>query len=321
MINKNLKDKLYSYMITSLGMRDYRNNWLKGNCPYCGGNDKFGVNLTLNRANCFVCGGKLNPFYLVKDLEGFDNKKQVLQFLNTFDELEYFERSFERAIDKNIDVKLPEGYKSLNLGESQLAKSMRSYVISRGFNIDDVSLKGWGYGSKGKYWGYLIIPIYHNGKLVYFTSRNVMGNGPKFINLSTDESPLGKSFFIYNYESLFIYNRIRVVESIMNAETLGDNTIAINGKKLSDFQFSQILRSPVTYIDILFDNDAWVNALYTAMSLSSYKKVRPVFFKDERDVNDLGKAKTLKLIFKHRYLTYNELIKLKNDYEGSFSSH
>ena len=321
MINQNLKDRLYSYMVTKLGMRDYRKNWLKGNCPYCGKRDKFGVNLTLNRSNCFVCGGKVSPFYLVKDLEGLETKREVLQFLNSFDQLEYFERSFESTLDINIDIKLPEGFRLLNLGDDQLAKSVRSYVKKRGFDVEELSLKGWGYTSKGKYFGYLIIPIYHNDKLVYFTGRRVLGSGPKFINLSTDESPLGKNFFIYNYEAIFIYDRIRIVESIMNAETLGDNTIAINGKQLSPFQYSQILKSPVTKIDILLDKDAWINAVYMGLRLSRFKQVRPVSFVDNRDVNDLGKLKTLKRIFKHRYLSYNELLKLKAEYEGSFSTY
>ena len=302
-------------------MRDYRNNWLKGDCPYCGKEDKFGVNLSLNRSNCFVCGGKLRPFYLIKDLEDLETKGDVLRFLNDYDGLEYLETSFNKL--KNIDhkISLPEGFKLLNLGNNQLAKSVRNYVKKRGFNIEELSLKGWGYGTKGKYWGYLIIPIYQQGELIYFTGRRVLGNGPKFMNVSTDEIPLGKSFIIYNYESLFIYDKIRIVESIMNAETLGDNTIAINGKMLSDFQFSQVIKSPSTHVDILLDNDAWINAIYMALSLAPYKKVRPVYFKDSRDVNDLGKLNTLKLIFKNRYLSYNECLKLKNEYEGSFFTY
>ena len=321
MINKGLKDKMYTYFISNMGMRDYRNNWLKGDCPYCGKRDKFGVNLVLNRSNCFVCGGKLNPFYLIKDLEDLETKRDVLNFLNSYEGLEYFEKSFERLKQPDHKISLPEGFNVLNIGNNQLALSMRRYVKKRGFDPDEVGLKGWGYGTKGKYWGYLIIPVYQKGELVYYTARRVMGDGPKFLNASTDEIPIGKNFIIYNYESLFIYNKIRIVESIINAETLGDSTIAINGKSLSFFQFSQLIKSPCEYVDILLDRDAWINAIYIALKLAPYKKVRPVLFKDDRDVNDLGKLKTLKLIFKNGYLTYNECLKLKNDYEGSFLTH
>ena len=317
MINKGLKNHLYNYFRTKLGMRDYRNNWMKGTCPYCGKRDKFGVNIALNRCNCFYCGGKLKPLYLVMDLEELANIGETLRFLGNHEGLDYYEKSLVKEIDYNVQLDMPEGYRPLMSGKNQLAKSARAYIKSRGFDPEEMTLKGWGYGSKGKFWGYIIIPVFFKSQLVYYTTRRFLGNGPKFLNLSFEEYPIGKNLIIYNHEALFIYEKIRLVESIMNAETLGENAIAINGKNLSPYQFSQILKSPTTHCEILLDRDAWIHGIHIALKLSPYKHVKLVNFKDHRDVNDLGKLKTLKRIFKNRYLTYNECLKLKNEYERS----
>ena len=52
-INNNLKGKLYRYFISKINARDYRHGWMKSRCPYCGREGKFGINLSLNRCNCF----------------------------------------------------------------------------------------------------------------------------------------------------------------------------------------------------------------------------------------------------------------------------
>lgn len=319
MLNKNIKAKLYSYLKLVLRMRDYRRGWMKGDCPYCGKHDKFGVNLYQDRCNCFYCGPKPKPFYMVMELEKTD-KRGIFKILDSQEELNYFERSFQEIESVNeINLELPEGFKLLSLGDSQLAKSARAYVRSRGFNPNEMALKGWGYGTHGKYWGYLIMPIYYQGKLVYYTSRRFLGNGPKFMNLEQEEGGVGKSMIIYNHEALFIYDRIRIVESIMNAETLGENAIATNGKKLSSFQLNQIWKSPATHFTILLDNDAWDDAIILALELSTFKKVKLVYFPDSQDVNDLGKKETNKLIYKHKYLNYHQILSLK--YERSFITY
>jgi len=320
MINNKLKTYLYNYF-RSIGMRDYRRNWMKGDCPYCGKNDKFGINLAINRSNCFVCGGKLRPFYLVMDLEEFTSKADTFKFLGNYQGLDYYEKSVVREIENKPPLKLPEGFRLLNTGKSQMGKSARNYIKSRGFDPDEMSLKGWGYCVKGKYKGYIIIPVYFKGELVYFTSRRFIGNGPKFFNISLDETDRGKNLVIYNHEALFMYDKIRIVESIMNAETLGDNAIAINGKTLSSYQLTQLIKSEATHFTVLLDHDAWIHSIYLCLKLAPYKWVKPIYFEDDRDVNDLGKKQTLKKIFKNRYLTYNECLKLKHDYERSILTY
>ena len=300
-------------------MRDYRKNWLKGNCPYCGKHDKFGVNLYLNRCNCFYCGPKKAPFFLVMDLEKLDNKYLVFKLLDEQEKLDYYEKPINNELKVIKDLKLPEGFKLISMGNNQLAQSARSYLKNRGFNTDKMAMKGWGYGTQGKYKGYIIIPIFFKGQLVYFTSRRFLSHGPKFLNLEVEDNNIGKNMIIYNYEALYMYNRVRLVESIMNAETLGDNTIAINGKKISSYQLNQIIKAPCTHITILLDDDAWKEAFQIALQLINHKYVKIVDFPKNKDVNDLGKRQTLKRIYKHKYLSYNHIISYKN--ERSFDTY
>jgi len=60
------------------------------------------------------------------------------------------------------------------------------------------------------------------------------------------------------------------------------------------------------------DFDAQKYAIDLALKLILYKKVKVVFFEDSRDVNDLGKKAVLRKVYRTRYTTYQELIKLKN---------
>ena len=98
----------------------------------------------------------------------------------------------------------------------------------------------------------------------------------------------------------------------MNAETIGENALSTGGKKFSNYQVNLILKSPVKRVIIGFDNDGLDDAIKIALKLQPFKKVKIVKFKDDRDINDLGRNKTIRLSNRERYLSYSDLIKLKN---------
>ena len=64
-LTKEFKGKLHRYFQLKVGSRDYRNGWMKSRCPYCGREGKFGINLSLNRCNCFRCGEHPSPINLI----------------------------------------------------------------------------------------------------------------------------------------------------------------------------------------------------------------------------------------------------------------
>lgn len=306
------KSKVYKYLHTKIGLRPYRKSWFKPDkCPYCGREGKFGVNLSQDRCNCFVCGEHPSLINLVMYLERLDTYQEVLRLLNQ-DQWSggYFKEEVQEVREKK-GMYLPEGFLLLDQGSSYIGNTLRRYVSQRGFDVKDLSKRGWGYCYKGDYMGHLIIPFYENSQLVYFNARRVVGGGPKYKNPDTSTSGLGKSFLIYNRDSLDIYRTIYVCEGAINAQTMGDNAIASGGKAISRYQVNLLLKAQAEHYIILFDPDAKDRAINLALSLVPHKKVKVVFLPEGKDVNDLGRSTTLKYVYNTRYQDYSELLLLK----------
>ncbi len=306
MLNKDIRSKLYSYTTQSLGLRDYRRGWQKGKCPSCGREDKFGFNISQNRTNCFVCGYHPSPIRLVMDLEGLENYQEVKKFLGTYKGRTYLEPVIERI--ERIETVLPEGYKNLMLGSSRLSISARQYVKRRGFDPEEMALKGWGYCTKGKYFGYIIIPFYIGGRLIYYNARRYLGSGPKYNNPSIEEFGIGKSLIMYNSDALGLYTNVYLLEGAINAETIGDEAMATGGKKISHYQVSMILKSDIKGLIIILDPDAMEDAFRVGLEVAFHKRVKVIKLPEELDVNDIGKDKTMALVKKSKWMRYNELL-------------
>ena len=296
-----------------LGAFDYRHGWMKSKCPYCGRDLKFGINLSLNRCNCFRCGEHPSTIDLVMYLERVDTYAEVIKILDQDEFTGYTFKEEKIELKGHKDLYLPDGFKLLNQGNSTLAKSARAYVKARGFNPEELSKAGWGYGTKDKYFGYLIIPFHENGTLVYFNARAFLTNGPRYNNPDQAESGLGKSFIIYNKDALYMYKSVFICEGAINAQTMGERGIASGGKNISRYQVNEIIKSPVERITILFDSDAKDRAIDLGLKLVQYKKVRVVFLPENEDANSLGRKKTMKIIWATRYQSYGDLIKMKSE--------
>jgi DNA primase len=246
------------------------------------------------------------------DIEGFTEYHELISFLNNgqFDELQFKEEKIELAESKPIY--LPEGFRNISLGNSQLAKSIRGYVKKRGFSVDQFSRYGIGYGTMGETYGYLIIPFYYHGQLKYYNARNVIGKGPRYNNPDKDITGLGKQFIIFNHDALEMYRSVFVCEGALNALTMGDRGIATMGKAISKYQVNELLKSQCERYIILLDPDAKEYAINLALKLVAYKKVKVVFLPEGKDCNDLGKSAVMRLVYSTRYQSYQELIAIRN---------
>lgn len=307
----HLKKKLYQYFTQRVGMVKYRRGWLKGNCPSCG-DYKWGVNLSLMRTNCFKCTYNEKPLDAIILIENLVTTNEVFNILKTFEGVDFYEEAVELYQLKE-NVTLPDGYRNIKRGNSFLAMSARNYLRKRGFDIDELSKAGWGYCNKDKYFGYIIMPFYRNGKLVYFNARRFLGTGPRFNNPLVEDFGIGKSMLMYNSDALLMYDRIFIVEGLMNARTIGDNAVSTGGKKVSNYQINMLIKAPVRKYIIAFDSDGYDDAIDLAIKLQPFKKVKIMPFKDERDINDLGRLTSLRISQRQNYLKYNELILLKNE--------
>lgn len=313
--NKSIGNKLMGYFQGRLNIKRSTKGYWRCNCPYCGGAYTMAINMEYHSVACFKCDEKVSTIKLLMFMENFDVLPQAYQFLRIQQEYENFEGKAHVVKKEYAKIELPEGFKLISQGEDAMGKAARHYMKKRGFNISSLSLKGVGYGTQGRYWGYIIFPFYRKGELIYYQGRLYMGNGAKMQNPEEGEFGIGKSQLIYNQDALYIYNRAYIVESITNSLTLGDAAIATLGKKVSPNQFSNILLSPCEKVVVILDDDAWKDSVDLCLSLVHYKQTKIIRMPFEVDVNDLGKVKTLKLIKAQHYKKYNELYKLRN--EGS----
>lgn len=312
-ITNQFKSRLRTYFIKRLGAFDYKHGWLRiPTCPYCGREQKLGVNLSMYRTNCFRCNAHPSPAQLIMDIEGFTEYHELINFLNNgqFDELQFKEEKIELAESK--PVYLPDGFRNISLGDSQLAKSIRGYIKKRGFNLEKFSRCGIGYGTMGTTYGYLIIPFYYQGQLRYYNARNVIGKGPRYNNPDKDITGLGKQFIIFNHDALEMYRSVFICEGALNALTMGDRAIATMGKAISAYQVNQLIKSPVNRFILLLDPDAIKYSINLAFKLVAYKKVKVIQLPEGKDCNDLKRPAVMRLVYQTRYQSYSDLVKLKN---------
>jgi DNA primase len=309
-LTKEYKSRVYGYILTKLRGYDYRRGWMKMNCPFCGGEDKLGANLSKDLFHCFKCGYVGSCLNTIKRIEESETFKEVFVVLRDYDSSNYHEKTV--ALIPKSPVILPESFKLLIIGRSRYGKMARSYMEGRGFNSLDLSRKGVGYCSKGKYRGYIILPYYDlGGRLIYFQTRLFFGSGPKFNNPTIEDFGIGKSSILYNEKALYEFTEVNIVESVINALTIGDNSVALSGKVASRIQLFKILKSPVEIVNIILDPDAWDEAINLALNLVKYKRVRLIKLEGDKDINDLGRDFILVKVGEQKIQTYNEILKLK----------
>lgn len=308
-LNHNIKSKIYQYFVENMGMYDYRRGWLKGDCPSCG-EHKFGIHIATNRTNCFKCTYHIKPLELIMEIEGINTYYKLKSILDNLEGRKYVEPILEPYELKKNTV-LPESYRNIRSGNSVFSRSARKYLKNRGFEIIELSKMGWGYCTNGKYQGYIIMPFYVNNKLIYFNARRFLGSGPKFNNPDIEDFGLGKSMIIYNVDALYMYRKCFLFESVTNCATIGKQAIGTGGKKISNYQMNIIIKSPCEKIIIGLDEDAIDDAIDVGIKLVNFKKIKIMLFPQNKDVNDLGRNKSLNIARKSKYLNYNDLMSMR----------
>jgi DNA primase len=307
---EELVGKLISYYKQKLHVRPHNTGWYRqGTCPHCGKDKKFGVNVSQDRTNCFSCGVHIKPLPLLMQLEGLETYNEAFKFISAFESAEYLETPTEFLKEKV--GKLPEGYKLISLGQSNMGDRARRYMENRGFNVDKLMFKGVGYCTSGPYFGRIIVPFYEAGRLVYFNARQFMEiSDDKFKNPSLEEFGIGKSLLMYNCDCLHLYNRVYLMESAMNCLTWGDDAFGIGGKIASNYQKTKILMSRAKEVVVVLDSDAYWEALQLGLELAHHKRVKIVKMPKKKDVNDLGRRSTREIIMSTPWQSYKELYKI-----------
>lgn len=310
--NEDLTNRMELLIKTQVDLKESSQGFLRGDCPFCEGKYTFGINPETGRSNCFKCDeAKTTLITCIMKLFRLETYQDFIKLANS--QQDYGPMFRPNRTKEVVEVKamdFPEGYHLISMGDNIYARAARNYMINkRGFKLSTLERLGIGYCDDGDHCGYIIIPYYEKGKLVYFTSRRYMGSGPKFLNPSKEEYGIGKETLIYNLDCLWLYNKVYVVESATNAITLGDNGAVLGGKSISPYQKDQLYKSPASKLVIGLDPDALKEAYRLALDMVEFKKVKVLELPEGKDINNIGKVAAKELEKNTPYLNYHGLYK------------
>lgn len=237
------------------GGKNVSQGWINIQCPFCGDDSNhLGIRLKDLTCHCWKCGKKnlikiisevLNTSYkeareLSKEIEG---SKVVLNV----DPIDL------RRLGRTKHLVLMPDDASIHF-----PKLHREYLRGRGFPpfriIRQYKLKAV-YNS-GKYCFRIIIPIFKNGELKSFTSRDVTGYGePKYLHASPSESAVKAKDLIYNLDSVNEGGDAVLVEGVIDVWKLGDGAISTFGTNVSGKQYVELANKNIRTLFLLFDAD------------------------------------------------------------------
>lgn len=284
------------------------NEGFKADCPKCGKEKKFFWNSTKQCGICFHDGC---PWH-----KGVYLRRALAHF--TLEGLYVPEMPEVVKSDPETEIALPGEYRRIVDLSENLRSTLYSYMASRGIPKRVVDMANVGYCEKGRWWGYIIFPVFNDdSKVVYWQARRFKDREPKFYNPSASY----KSELVYRVNPSVQPKRIILVESIFNALTLEtfhtSRTVvmALLGKSLSDTQMQYILQFErrLEEIVVALDGDARREAVDIAERLWSMRGGFAVFvapIPNGEDINSLGREEAFRRIDRAEAFNKNHRMEL-----------
>ena len=147
-------------------------------------------------------------------------------------------------------IELPNGCKSLrDKDKSKLWIINMSYLVrERGIDKDIV------YKSNIHYLGTtIVVPYYMYGMIVFYQCRRQMDKIFEFPKANVTSKKAGD--FLYGFDNVEPCSEVYVVESIFNALSIGDGTVATGGAKLKEGQIKLLKALNPKSVVLAADND------------------------------------------------------------------
>lgn len=295
-------------------LRPSTNGWFDGVCPLCA-DLKLAVTFDYNLVKCWKgCFDRQFIIEFMQNIEGV-RRFEAYEILESYESIPVGYTFVEQGQVEVSDVTLPTGYQGLLRGEGALGDRARNYLKGRGFDIEHLDNLGVGYcnehDDQDDFFGYIIIPLKKNGKLVYYLARDYTGNFPRYKNPPKNLFGVGKSEFLFNEEALYLYGTVFLTEGWTDAATIGRAGISYQGLDLSIHQSTAILKSTVEEVILIPDVGAYKSGLKQGQKLYEHKKVKVVdlspFEEYGKDINTIGRERVKDLISKTPHLTWASL--------------
>ena len=268
---------------------DVSQNWIGVNCPWCDDPmHHLGINLEHKGISCWRCGTKGNVIKYLKEITRSWRKTKELLLKYTPKE---FITGYENSEEKSslVKVELPETIPP--------RKKHFKYLEKRGFNPKYLTKK---YrlkftGETGNWSNRIIVPFYHNGRLITFTSISIEKKPVvKYKHCPVDKSIIPVKEYLYGYEFTNRKNVI-VVEGIFDYWRIGDGAVCIFGVNPHASQIKML--SMFQRVVIAFDGDdaGRKGAEELANNLATMTEVFVVDLDDGKDPDTLSEKEILEL--------------------------
>lgn len=318
-MSKDIKNRFYTYL-QKYDLKESTQNWYIFNCPFCGDyKNKCAVNIDYEVVKCWKCGYKNSIISFISTIEKIDENRVISYVKKLPKSNRYNHRNIGRDSYRSKNITLPKGFVPLLDGTGVIAKRARKYLISRNLDLDYLDSIGVGYvrDSDSDFFGYIIFPFKVNGTLQYYIGRDFIGNFLRYKNPKTELFNVGKSELFFNEDALSSFTEVNLLEGLIDAVTMGINSISSQGWLLSSSQKNKLITSPVEKITIItdagVDNNGvsfYNHGIKLAMELVEYKKVRVIDLNglDGKDPNELGCLVVNDLIEKTPYMNFIELL-------------
>lgn len=313
--------RVYTWFDSHYRMKKSTQGWFTFDCPYCDGSHKMAVHFKYGIVKCWRCEARMRVMDFISDIEGlnFYQTRVMLYSMKQSDFVLEVDRSLSRRTGAMC---LPRGFNYILDGDTVLARRARMYLEGRGFDLNLLDSMGVGYctdesDSKDSYFGYIILPFYRGGELVYYIGRDYIGNFLRYKNPPKESSGIGKSELVFNEDALMVEKRIFIVEGVFDALTLGKEGTATLGWSMSSYQRSAYMKSQCEELVFVPDKDFYRQAVQTALPFVDHKKVYVVHTDNilpdnpkMKDVNDLGKHRILDELGRTEQLTFESAMKI-----------
>lgn len=155
----------------------------------------------------------------------------------------------EEEEKEDVEVVLPSCTKPLKDDKSRMADVVRHYLSTRLVDQERIEKHNLHYSP-----GTILFPYYEFGVLVFWQEREIMNKRFNF----PDESKTGlsKTDYLYNFDNVEIPGSpVIVVESIFNAISLFENTVATGGATIAGRQPKKLQMLDPAYVILAPDND------------------------------------------------------------------
>lgn len=275
------KSKIFGYFKSELGIIRSNKNWYRFTDPTDSENT-LAVNFEYGVVKDFK--NSINT----PILKYIQKHKSLPTLIDVYDRIDQYESNYEPSIyssPSTSSVDLPEYYLNLCEGSGVLANRIRQYVTQRGFDIEELDYRGFGYCMKGSWIGYLIIPIIVGGKLRGYIGRDILETEGR--KRYKNQTGFEIADWFYN-EDYLRSSRIGLTEGWADADTIGVGGVASLGFSLSPNQLMKLKESPASEIYYFADQGFEKKGASLLYPLTDYKKIYIVEIgRYGKDVNQL----------------------------------